>query len=674
MEKTVQKIPFLRFSLALAAGIAISPLVKLNPLIPAAALILLIGVVFLMHRFFTYQTAFVWGISIHLFFIFLGMLVYTLYNQQPTFYNKGTFSAEVFEIPEEKPNSYQAVLKIDAVFESGSVFPSREKIMAWLEKSPKSKQLKPGERLVFNRSPQMVENYGNPFEFDYKSYLARKKIYRQVYIPDQNWQLVEVAGDFSLSVFAENIRLQLLQIYRQQNLGKNEMQILSALTLGYKRELDPETRRVFASAGAMHVLAVSGLHVGIIYLMLGVLLGFLRRQKSGRVLFVLLVVVALWFFAFITGLSPSVSRAATMFTFVVAGNNMRRQTNIYNNLAASAFVLLLINPNNLFEVGFQLSYCAVFGIVFLQPRFEKLITIPYKVPRWFWQLLTVSVAAQIATFPVSVFYFNQFPVYFWISNLFVIPAVMLLIPSGIALLIFHRVPVLSEVLSMVIDNVVGFVYQALRFIEHLPHSVIRFSLLPAEFIFLTVSLLFLFIFISSKSRRYLKLSMFMFFLVVTTTLTAKISNIFRNELIVYNEPGNSVLHLISGNRNYVVSKNEIMPGDYSANMIQQTIGRYRLDEPYYLTADTVFEDELLYLEKGFICFRNRTFRIILEEAKIAGSIVPEVIIGTSRDLLQLQVQAKNQFFVNTDRYSSGNNSDRQNVYPVAENGAYLEKW
>jgi competence protein ComEC len=674
LEKTVQKIPFLRFSLAFAAGIVVSPYFRLNTVIPAAALIVLMGVVFLLHRFYTYRTATLWGFFIHLFFISLGMLVYSIYNQPPAFYEKGSFSATVFEIPEEKPNSYQAVLKISAVYWNDSIVPTNEKMMAWLQKSSRSKQLAPGNRIVFRGSPQMVENNGNPFEFDYKGYLARKKIYRQVYIPDQNWRPIDAAANFSLTIFAEKIRLRLLRIYRRQNLGENEMQILSALTLGYKRGLDPDTRRVFASAGAMHVLAVSGLHVGIIYLMLGILLGFLRKRKSGKILFVLLVTGVLWFFAFITGLSPSVSRAATMFTFVVAGKNLRRQTNIYNTLAASAFVLLLINPNNLFEVGFQLSYCAVFGIVFLQPRFEKLVTIPYRVPRWFWQLLTVSVAAQIATFPVSVFYFNQFPVYFWISNLFVIPAVMLLIPSGIILLVFHRVPVLSELLSFLIDNVVGGVYGALSFIENLPQSVIRFSLLPAELIFLAGSLLFLFIFISSKSSRYFKMSMFMFLLLVTTTLTAKINSIFRNELIVYNQPGNTVMHLISGNRNYIVSEKEIGPEDYSATMIQEIIGRYRLDEPCFLTANTVFEDNLLCIEKGYICFKNRVFRIILGEENRTVKIIPEIIIGTSRHLSQVQLQTENQLLIHTGTYSLQNSVRRQNVYSLSENGAYSEKW
>jgi len=607
------------------------------------------GAVLLLHRFYTYQASPVWGISAQLFFVLLGLFIYSLHNQK-------------------------AVLKIDGVYQNGSVMPAQEKVMAWFEKSRKAGQLTPGDRLIFIRAPQVVENKGNPFEFNYKSYLARQKIYRQVYIPGNSWRTIDGKSKFSVSVFAEKTRLQLLNIYREQNLGENELQILSALTLGYKRGLDPETRRVFASAGAMHVLAVSGLHVGIVYMVLGFLLGFLRRQKAGRVVFVALVAFVLWFFAFLTGLSPSVSRAATMFTFVVMGNNIGRQTNIYNTLAASAFLLLIVNPNNLFEVGFQLSYTAVFGIVFLQPRLEKLVNIHYKFPLYFWKLLTVSVAAQIATFPVSVFYFSQFPVYFWISNLFVIPAVIFLIPSGMALLIFHRIPVLSEIISTLIDKTLGLVYNALQVIENLPHSIIEFSLLPAEFIFLVVSMSFLFVFVNSKKRLYLKLAMFMFLLVVTTTLTAEIRSLFRNELIVYNEPGNVIVHLISGNQNYIISEKEIMDDDYSADMIQETISRYRLDTPFYLAAGTVFDDDILCLNRRFICFKNRIFLLVSGEMKMTGNITPEIIIGPSSGFSELETQPKTQLFVNTGRYPFRNTSDGMNVYSVSEKGAFSEKW
>ena len=290
--------------------------------------------------------------------------------------------------------------------------------------------LEPGDIIIFNASPQLITNYGNPFEFDYKKYLQRKNIYRQVYLSSQNWKKTNLKSSFSLKMTCRKNQNETVGYLQKQNLGKNEMDILSALTLGYKAELDPQTKQTFSSAGAMHVLAVSGLHVGIIFWVLTSLFSFLKKYKTGKIIFV----------TDNCCLSLGLCIFNRIITFCFAGCNYvfffgdwhkhEPQVNIYNSLAGSAFFLLLINPNNLFEVGFQLSYSAVFGIVFLQPKFEKLVIIKYKIPRFFWQLLTVSVAAQIATFPFTIYYFNQFPTYFWISNLFVIPVVMVLIPLG----------------------------------------------------------------------------------------------------------------------------------------------------------------------------------------------------------------------------------------------------
>ncbi|MFW6245983.1 MAG: hypothetical protein ACOC13_00895, partial [Tangfeifania sp.] len=204
--------------------------------------------------------------------------------------------------------------------------------------------------------------------------------------------------------------------------------------------------------------------------------------------------------------------------------------------------------------------------------------------------------------------------------------------------------------------------------------IIEFSLLPAELIFLTASLLSLFVFISSKSRRSFKLAMFMFLLVVTTTLSAEIRNLFRNEIIVYNESENTIVHLISGNRNYIISEKEITADDYSVNTIQKTISRYRLDAPVYLAADSVFEDDLLCVGQRFICFQDRIFCLSSTNKKIAGNIIPEIIIGTSRDLSEMKHNFESQVLVNTDHFSFRNTDDSMNVYSVSTKGAFMEKW
>ena len=205
-----------------------------------------------------------------------------------------------------------------------------------------------------------------------------------------------------------------------------QLKVASALLLGYRENLDKELVKSYASAGAMHVLAVSGLHVGILYLLLTRIFSFLKKVKkvkNGKFILTILIVSFLWFYAIMTGLSASVMRATTMFSFIVIGNELlNRKTSIYNTLAVSAIILMIINPFIVYQVGFQLSYVAVVGIVYLQPKLNRLFYSRYKLVRGVWAITCVSLAAQIATFPLSLHYFHQFSTYFFISNLIVIPA------------------------------------------------------------------------------------------------------------------------------------------------------------------------------------------------------------------------------------------------------------
>lgn len=624
-----------------------------------------------MNSHYSFNFTVIFGVFIHLAFITAGILLFGFYNKRPVFYEKGKFSAIVLEILQEKPNSFQSVLEINAFFRNDSVFRTKEKVMVYFAKSKESEHLKPGEIINFNPSPQWVKNSNNPYEFDYKSYLSRRKIYRQVFLPSDSWVKTGYSTFHSSEVCAEKVRLKLLEIYRQQIPDEEKMNVLSALTLGYKRGLEPETKRVFASAGAMHVLAVSGLHVGIVYLVFLYAFGFLKSQKAGRLIFVLLVVSALWCFAFVTGLSPSVKRAATMFTFVVAGEGIRRRSNIYNTLAASAFILLLFNPNNLFEAGFQLSYSAVFGIVFLQPRFEKLITFKYKIPRYCWSLITVSVAAQIATFPVSVFYFNQFPVYFWISNLLVIPAVTLLIPLGILLLLFDWISVVSNVFSTIIEHVLSVVIQFLRFVENIPLSVVELTFTRVELAFVLGVLFSVLLFIETRYRLYFKGALIFFLLLLTTSLSSKIFQIFHKEIIVYNQSEQSVIHLISGKMNYIISEQKIPETGMIINSIENTVRTLKLNSPVFLTAEQVYRDSFLYLKNGMFMFEGRIAG--LGEFTSPESTMPEFIIGPYTGKHFESLHSDHLIIVSTLRFPPTGFNDTA-VFYLTQNGAFREKW
>lgn len=675
MTAIVQKIPFLRLAVALAVGICLGEYISLKPFLYTIFLFPLTALFLFVNQKYSFRINLFFGVGVHLIFIGIGISLHSVYNQKPLFYTQGKFFAEVTEIMQEKPNSYQSVLKINRFFSKDSVFETNEKLMVYFEKTEKAQKLLPGEIIVFQQKPQLVRNNNNPYEFDYAGYLARKKIYRQVYLSEESWEKTNIQANFSFFNLAGKTRFHLLQIYREQKLTENEFHVLSALTLGYKRGLDPEIKRIFSSAGAMHVLAVSGLHVGIMFILLSLLFGFLRKQNTGRIIFVVMVILALWSFAFITGLSPSVQRAATMFTFVVIGGNIKRRPNIYNSLAASAFFLLLINPNNLFEAGFQLSYSAVFGIVFLQPRLVRIFQIKNKILNYIWELLTVSIAAQIATFPATAFYFNQFPSYFWLSNLLVIPAVTLLVPLGLGLLAFHWVPVFSSGIALAINSVLNTLINFLVLIENLPYSVAEFSLSAAGLVFLLSALLAVFLFIETHKKKYFKVIFISLALMAATSFVLEIRSLFRKEIIVYNLQNDYLLiHFIKGKRNYVFSDKKLAESDFGYNTIKNTVLKLDLKDPVFLYPDVKYHDQFIYSKNGLIVFDGKLIAGKVPENKIPKDISPEIVVENFPGQHIGNLNNSNQTVISSLRYLDDIQEENTTVFYLRKEGAFRKKW
>ncbi len=242
----------------------------------------------------------------------------------------------------------------------------------------------------------------------------------------------------------------------------DESSIAAALLLGQQQDIRKDVKQDYQMAGAVHVLAVSGLHVGFVALFINFFTGRLPKTRRNRFIGLMATLLGLWCFAFITGLTPSVVRAATMFSFIAGGINIRRITNIYNTLFVSAFLILLFKPSFLFDVGFQLSYTAVFSIVWLQPMFSKVWLPKYKILKYLWDLITVSVAAQIGTLPLLLYYFHQFPGLFIVTNILVIPLLTIVMFIGIIVVFLAAlglvIPYSVDVLSFLISLLNGAVH------------------------------------------------------------------------------------------------------------------------------------------------------------------------------------------------------------------------
>ena len=673
MKQTLQNIPFLRITIALAIGVVSGTYFHLNPtLIFVFTGVLLIGL-FVLNKNYKYSFNIYFGLGIQLFFVLLGILLTWQHNKKPVLFDKGNFIAVVLETPQEKQNSYKSILQIEAVSFSDSILPTNETVIAYFSKSDSITALKAGDIIIFSNPPQSIEKNNNPYEFDYKNYLEKKLIYRQVYIPANNF-VKTTKTKKSITIWAEQTREKLLQIYRNQPIDETEFEILSALTLGYKRELEPETKRIFSASGASHVLAVSGLHVGIVFYLISLFFGFLRSIKRGRFLFMLISISTLWIYAFITGMSPSVMRAATMFSIFAIGENLNRRSNIYNLMAASALILLLINPNNLFDIGFQLSYTAVFGIVFLQPKLVKIISPRNKILNFFWILVTVSFAAQIATFPITSYYFGQFPIYFWLTNTFIIPAVMALIPLGIFLLFVSTIPVISTILAFLLNSILKITYFLLSFIYQLPYSVFNISIESYQFVFLIIAVGFAFVFIKNQNTFYLKTSLFSFFVVLFTTVLLNIYQLTQTELIVYNTGKNTAFQLINGKLNYIVTNEKLTNEEKWFHPGNTTSRALRLKTPVFVELGDSISNEFLLLKNRFIIFEGKSISLHQKLNEFKKDKLPDFIINPAFSDTVFIDPKENTIIVTNKSFLTKKLPSSDEIHNTAIKGAFRKKW
>ena len=286
----------------------------------------------------------------------------------------------------------------------------------------------------------------NPHQFNYKSYLAKQGIHHQIFT-EKNQLLRLNSNGNTLFGRSAKFRALLQESLQKYAFKKKELAVINALILGQRQEISIELLRDYQRAGAIHILAVSGLHVGIILLILSFVLNPLERIKYGKFLKTFSLIFLLWVFAFIAGLSASVVRAVTMFTFIAIGMLFRRKNVVEFSLISSMFLLLLIKPMFLFDVGFQLSYLAVFGIVYMQPKMYSLWKPTVRIFDFFWKLCTVSLAAQIAVLPLSIFYFHQFPALFLVSNLVIVPFLGILFIGGILVILMSILNVLPQFIA-----------------------------------------------------------------------------------------------------------------------------------------------------------------------------------------------------------------------------------
>ncbi|HEY4797847.1 MAG TPA: ComEC/Rec2 family competence protein, partial [Bacteroidia bacterium] len=381
-----------------------------------------------------------------------------------------TYLVNVNEPYLEKEKSLKILVDVMAIKQNGEWKATSGRAICYFRKDSLSKQLRYGDCMIVRTNFTEIKPPQNPAEFNYLQFLAYHSIYHQAFIPAKRWKAIGVNEGYQLLSLSYNLRAYLLNIFHENNISGDEFAVGSALVLGYTDKLDQDIITAYASSGALHVLSVSGLHVGIVYMVLNFLLMFLEKIRFGKSIKILLLLFIIWFYAMLTGLSPAVLRSAAMFSIIIIAQGWKYDTNIFNTLAVSCFVLLLYNPFLIADVGFQLSYLAVLGIVLIQPwLYEK-----WQPKNWLlnhiWVLVSVSIAAQLITFPLGLLYFHQFPNYFLLSNLIVIPLSTIILLYGLFVLAVGKIAVIGTFCAKIFSFIVWLLNESVFITEKTPGS------------------------------------------------------------------------------------------------------------------------------------------------------------------------------------------------------------
>ena len=465
------------------------------------------------------------------------------------------YLARLCEYPSVKEKSIKVMLDVFAFEDNEDVKNINSKIVAYFEKDEKSLDLEYGDCIVIFTNPEALEKPPNPEQFDYKEYLYKRGVTHQVYLKSDAWIDIEYNVSNPIYRYSYQIRDFLLMAMRDLGVEEDEYAVAAAILLGYDDSLPYELRQKYVAAGAMHILCVSGLHVGVIFMVFSYMLFFLNeRKKWQRIAKQFILLLLIWFYALLAGLAPSILRATIMLSFVIIGDAIGKKGVLLNSLAASAFILLCINPANLFDIGFQLSYVAVIGIVVLQSPISRMFYSKYKIVNKIWEITSVTIAAQIATVPFTIYYFHQFPLYFWLSNLFMTPISSVVIIGGMVMLLVFFIPYINNVVAFLVSKMIFLMNCGVSWIESLPYSIVKgLYINEVQFVLLLLLLLSLLLMVGLKSRKMLFCVMIMACCFLSVNIVTLIKQRNQKLMVFYSINNMTAVDFIEGRSHVLVS-------------------------------------------------------------------------------------------------------------------------
>jgi competence protein ComEC len=616
--------PYLRFIVPFLLGLAVGgqidePVPNLGPILLFGAFLALV----LAIRKIPYRYRWVFGAYLHVLLFFAGYFHCVAHNElrRPGhFSEKITAGAQyvigtVYQAPSHG-TKLKVPLRVEAIGASpDSMETGVGNILLFLDISPDTDSIRYGDRLGIYASIRPCEPPKNPYAFDYRRYLHFQNIHYQAFVKPESLTLLSRNHGNALWRAAYSSRDRLLALLRKHFPTQDEYAVASALLVGYTDDLSEDLLLAYKETGSMHALAVSGTHIGMLYVGLMFLLARFRFKGRWRLLETILILLAIWGFTFLTGATASVLRASVMFSTYLLGKAFRRDASAWNVLPASAFGLLLYNPYFLFDVGFQLSYAAVAGMVFFYARFYKMFP---PLQRWAdecLKVLLVGTAAQLGTLPLCLYYFNQFPVYFWLSGWIVVLGGAIFLWGGAMLVILDSViPTLADWLGTALFYMLWGMNKIIFFIQLLPGSVIANIWIAgwvAAVLYVCIALLGSLI-VYRKARFLMGLIGILALLGIyrITTLSAKSR---RQKIVVYHLNKQSLIDFWDGGKVFSLSDTLLPRKEMFAAQANRVTGAMIQKTTLYFSADTLFSIDNLLIDWPFIQFFDKKM-ILLDHA------------------------------------------------------------
>lgn len=465
----------------------------------------------------------------------------------------------------EKTKSFKALATVNGIYSKNKFIEAKGNLILYFKKDSSLNQLHYGSQIVFNKPLQQIKNSGNPGTFDYKRYSLFQGITHQLNLSLNEYEILPTQNKNRFQQFIFDCRHWVVTTLQKFIDGEKEQGLAEALLIGYKDDLDKNLVQSYTNTGVVHIIAISGMHLALIYGLL-LLLTKPLRKKHLRWIRIVLILSALWLFTLLAGAQASVVRSAVMFTCIALGEALSKRPSIYNTLALSAFILLAYNPFWLWDVGFQLSYAAVVSIVTFYRPVYNWFYIPNKALDFLWKTIAISIAAQILTTPISLYHFHQFPVLFLLTNLFAVPVSSLILFGEIAICSFAWFHPFAKLLGVATQFFIWCMNSYIERIETISFSLWNgFSITVLQTGLMLVAATAICFWLMEKRKWMLWLSLGSVLLFIGLRSWSFNKAYHQKKLIVYNVPRYSAIDLIGGRSFSFIGDSALLYDDFIRN-------------------------------------------------------------------------------------------------------------